>query len=96
VTREEIDEIKRHFDVVAERLENRIDLLAEGHQLLAEGQLRLEERMGGLEQGMRRFEGEVKAMLRLSFAELDRRVQALESTLTAIEGRVARLETHIA
>ena len=96
MTREEIDEIKRHFDVVAERLETKIALVAEGHQLLVDGQRRLEGKVDGLEQQMERFEGEIKAMLRLSFAELDRRVQALEATLTALEGRVVRLEAHVA
>lgn len=96
MTRDEIEEIKRHFDVVAERLETKITLVAEGHLLLVDGQRRLESRMDGLEHQMERFEGEVKAMLRLSFAELDRRVQALESTLTTIEGRVARLEIRTA
>lgn len=96
MTPEEIDEVKRLFDVVAGRLERRLELVAEGHLLLVGGQRRLEERMDGLEVEIRRFEGEIKAMLRLSFAELDRRVQVLESTQTAIEGRVARLETHIA
>ena len=96
MTREEMDEIKRHLDAVAERLETKIALVAEGHHLLVDGQRRLEGKVDGLEQQMGRFEGEIKAMLRLSFAELDRRVQALEATLTTLDSRVVRLEAHVA
>jgi hypothetical protein len=93
MTREEMDEIKRHFDIVAEGLGSRIAAVAEGHQVLAEGQDKLLQRMGGLEQRIDRLEGEIKAMLRLSFVELERRVMGLEATVMKLVERVDRLES---
>ena len=93
MTGDEINEIKRHFDVVAEALGGRIGAVAEGHQVPAEGQARLLEKMGTLEHRIDRLESEIKAMLRLSFVELERRVLGLEATVTKLVDRVERLET---
>ncbi len=89
---EGIEDVKRHFDVVAEVLLGKLAPVAEGQQLLAEGQHKLDERFGGLERRIDRLEGEIKAMLRLSFVELERRVLALETAVTGLAGRVERLE----
>jgi uncharacterized protein involved in exopolysaccharide biosynthesis len=86
-------ETQRHFDVVAEGLRSQIQTVAEGHQALAAGQARIEERFGSLENRIDRLESEIKAMLRLSFVELERRVLGLEATVTTLVGRVERLES---
>ncbi|MBZ5590493.1 MAG: hypothetical protein LAO05_18230 [Acidobacteriia bacterium] len=100
MTRDEMDEIKRHFDVVADGLGTRIGVIAGGHQLLAEGQAKIaerlegvEQRLGGVEQRIDRLESEIKAMLRLSFVELERRVLDLEAIVVKLVKRVDRLET---
>ena len=65
------DELKRHFDVVGESLRGDIRLVAEGL-------------VGADERSAREFErvreeiGEVKSLVRVSYGELDRRIQALE------------------
>jgi predicted nucleic acid-binding Zn-ribbon protein len=95
--RETVDEIKRHFGVVAEGLESQIQAVAEGQDLLRE-QLQgvdrrvegldtrvegvdrrvggLEKRFDGLETRMDREFNEVKAMIRLSYVEIDRSQRA--------------------
>jgi exonuclease VII small subunit len=89
----EVTEIKRHFNVVAERLEGRIQLLAEGIVGLDERLGRFEERVEARFDSMdRRFE-ETQAMIKFSHAELDRRIRALEEGYASLESRVQRLET---
>lgn len=81
----EVTEIKRHFNVVAEKLEGRIQLVAEGLAGLDEKVDRLEKRMD------EQFE-ETRAMIRLSYGELDRRLRSLEAGHASLESRVQRLE----
>ena len=69
--RETAEEIKRHFNVVAESLRSEIRTVAEG----LEG---FQDRVSQEFKGVREELHEVKAMIRLSFAELDRRMRALE------------------
>jgi len=64
---EKFDETKRYFGVVAEGLRSEIQQVAEGHQIILEGQTRIVER---IEQAER----ELGAMIRFSYAELDRRI----------------------
>jgi chromosome segregation ATPase len=124
-------EISGHFDVVVERLEDKIGIVAEGHTVLAarldtmSGELRGEMRaltteVVALSGRMDRVETEVsslrtevsslrsesedfrdetrhefselRAMLKLSYAELDTRVTRLEATLAAVVSRLERLE----
>jgi exonuclease VII small subunit len=79
------DTIKRHFNVVAERLESRI-------QLLAEGLARLDEKVDQFENRVNEQFEETRAMIRLSYSELDRRIRTLESGHANLEARVERLE----
>ncbi len=85
MTRDEIEEIKRHFGVVAEGLERKIQLVAEGVATLND---KLDHHM---EENRAQFE-EVKAMIRFSYAELDRRLRTLEETVISLQTRVERLE----
>src|SRR6266542_4109559 len=64
---ETAEEIKRHFNVVAEDLRSEIRTVAEGFIATNESLDRMESRMA------EEF-SEVKAMIRLSFGELDRRI----------------------
>ena len=83
------DTIKRHFNVVAERLESRIQLLAEGLANLDE---KVERRFTALEARMTDQFEETRAMIRLSYTELDRRIRTLESGHASLESRIERLE----
>ena len=67
----DVAEIKRHFNVVAESLEKKIQLVAEGVSALDDRVGRVEDRMMSLEEKMERGFDEVKAMIKFSYAELD-------------------------
>ncbi len=85
----EVTEIKRHFNVVAERLEGRIQQLAEGLAGLDE---KINREIGTLRAGMHEEFEETRAMIRLSYSELDRRLRVLETGYASLESRVERLE----
>ena len=68
---EAVEEIKRHFNVVAEGLRTEIRIVAEGLQ-------GFREETAGEFRAVRGEMSEIRAMIRLSFGELDRRVRALE------------------
>jgi hypothetical protein len=87
--REAVDEIKRHFGVIAEHLEGKIQLLAEGQEVLRREAQQFREEVRAEFQ-------EVKAMIKFSYAELDRRVRGLETDLVELRGRVERIEARIA
>ena len=72
---EQVEEIKRHFGVLAEALRGDVRLVAEGHAVIR--------------RELQAFRGEtrdefqeVRALLRLSFAQLDRRISTLETGRT--------------
>jgi chromosome segregation ATPase len=133
--RETVDEIKRHFDVVAEGLESKIQAVAEGVALtneridrletntterfdrldqrmdrldermdrLDQRMDRLEQRTDGVEQRMDRLENvvregftELRSMIKLSYAEIDRRLTSLETAHEALARRLALLENRFA
>jgi hypothetical protein len=84
-------ELKRHFSVLTEHLDSKIGLLAEGHASLSES---LNRRIDGLEARVHDEGEETRAMIRISYAQLDRRVAALEVEMTGVRERLGRLETH--
>jgi iron uptake system EfeUOB component EfeO/EfeM len=84
------EETRRHFDVVAERLERRIDAVAESVTVLDE---KLDRRIDDVEQRMDRGFAETQAMIKFSHAELDRRVRALEQAMSDLQSRVEKLES---
>ncbi len=83
--RETADEIKRHFNVVGEGLRSEIRTVAEGLSATNEKIDRLESRIS-------EELSEIKAMIRLSFGELDRRMRSLESDVTSLRARLEKLE----
>jgi len=86
---ETAEEIKRHFGVVADGLRSDIHLVAEGLNAFRAESKRDNET---LRQEMRSEFEEVKAMIRFSHAELDRRVRSLETDMTDFRLRLERLE----
>ncbi len=61
MTEDEADDIKRYFDVVAERMESKIEVVAEGHGLLAKKIDHLGAKVDKLEEGLARLAAEVAA-----------------------------------
>jgi ubiquinone biosynthesis protein UbiJ len=83
--RDTADEIKRHFNVVAEAL--RSDVRA-----VADAVTATNERLDRLEAKLAEELGEIKAMIRLSFGQLDQRIRTLEEDMASLRARLDRLE----
>ena len=89
--KDQVDEIKRHFDVVAEQFRSDLKVAVEG----------LDAKIGAMDAKVDRLEkkmdegfAEVKAMIKFSYTELDRRISVLESTLASLEARISKLEAN--
>lgn len=81
-----MEEIKRHFGVVAESLRSDIQQIAEGHEVIRrELQTQREELKDEFK--------DTKSLVRLSFSQLDQRVHTLESDVSALKSRVDGLES---
>ena len=79
MTRDEADDIKRHFDVVAERLEGQIRQVAEGVVLNG-------ERIGGVENRLDRLEARTDRLeteLHAGFAKVNERADRFEGEVGA-------------
>lgn len=82
---EKFEDAKRYFGVVAEGLRSEVQQVTEGHQIILDGQTRI---VGRIELAER----ELGAMIRFSYAELDRRIRALEEDTLTLKTRVDRIE----
>jgi chromosome segregation ATPase len=85
-------ETRRHFDVVVERLEVRFQGMNEAIDGVDERLGRLEMRVDGIEERLDSVEEtiirestETRAMIRLSYTELDRRLRSLEDRVDRLE-----------
>ena len=81
----EMEEIKRHFGVVAEGLRSDIQQVAEGVTNLNE---KLDRQIEENEAAHR----EILSAIKFSYAELDRRITTLEDGFGSLKSRVERLE----
>jgi hypothetical protein len=86
MTTEDREDIKRYFGVVAEGLESKIQLVAEGVALANDRIDRLDRRMDGFDTRMDRLEIEV----RRGFAEMG---SAIKLSHSQLDSRLTRLET---
>ena len=86
------EEIKRHFDVVAESLKDEIKLVAEGHSILDRKMDGLDKKVDKLRKENAEEHREILSAIKLSYAELDHRIVTLENKFTDVEKRVSRLE----
>jgi len=84
---EEMEEVKRHFGVVAEGLRGDLQQVAEGHQVIL-------TQVQEFQEDVKEEFKEVKALMKFSFAELDHRIQSLETDVGVLKSRLDRLETH--
>ncbi len=83
--REIADDIKRHFSVVAEGLRSEI-------RAVAEGVAGTNERLDRFQSQMAEETSEIKAMIRISFGQLDHRITTLEGSVSNLRARLERLE----
>ncbi len=90
--RETAEEIKRHVSVVAEALRFEVRTVVEGVVATNERLDRIESRIDRIESRIEEEFNETRAMIRLSFGELDRRIRALESDVSSLRARLDRLE----
>jgi len=81
----EVEEIKRYFGVVAEGLRSDI-------RQVTEGVANVDEKLERFRQEVQEEFKEVKSMIKFSYAELDRRINTVESEVTSLRNRVERLE----
>lgn len=92
-------ETLRHFDEKSEETCRHMEVLADSLRsdirLVAEGVVAASERMDRFQEEMRREFSEVKAMVKFSYAELDRRVSHLEATVGDLSERMHRLEERL-
>jgi len=93
------EEIKRHFDVVAESLKDEIKLVAEGHSILDRKMDGLDKKVGGLDKKVDKLRKEnaeehreILSAIKFSYAELNHRIVTLENKFIDVEKRVNRLE----
>lgn len=82
----DVEEIKRHFSVVAEGLKHDLQHVAEGHQVIMNHVQRFREEV-------REEFKEVKTLMKFSFSELDHRIQSLETDVGLLKSRLERLES---
>lgn len=85
-----LDEQRRHFDVATEGMRSQGQLVAEGVSTLGSRLNRLEE---NVREDILRSQRELSAMIRFSYAELERKIQGLETLHRELEERVRRLES---
>lgn len=83
---DQMEEIKRHFGVIAESLRSDIRQIAEGHATIRH---ELQEHREEIRDEFK----EMRALMRLSFSQLDQRIRTLESDITALKSRMDRFET---
>ncbi len=74
--RGDIEAVKRHTGVLVEHLEQKIELLAEGHESLHH---KIEDIRSELQSSINHESHETRALLRSSYQHLHQRVEQLES-----------------
>ena len=73
------EEIIHEFHLISEGLIDQIKLLAEGHSGIIDRLNRMDVRLDRMEKENERQHIETRALVKISFSELDRRVSDLES-----------------
>jgi hypothetical protein len=92
VDRQAVDEIKQHFRFVAEGLESKIELIAEGHALLrSEMKTSIDE----FRSEVRESFGDVRSMIKLSYAEIDTRIGKPVRDLADLKACVESVEAAV-
>lgn len=79
------EDIVHQFHIISEGLVGQIKLLAEGHTGIIERLDRVENRFDRMEKDNERQHLETRALIKLSFSELDRRLSSLESQVSELK-----------
>jgi len=87
-----VEEIKQHFGIVAEGLESKIEIIAEGHALL---RVEMKKSVEEFRSEVRESFGDVRSMIKLSYAEIDTRIGTLEREPAVLKARVEQVEAAI-
>ncbi len=82
------DRVTHQFHIVAEGLIDQIKLLGEGHSGMI-------ERLGQMEKENERQHLETRALVKLSFSELDRRLSSLDSQVTDLQDWRKKIESRL-
>jgi len=82
--KEQFEKTWRHFDVVGERLDKKIDLVAETVALLDQ---KMTREVASVRGEMRHGFTETQAMIKFSYSELERRLTSLESRVDKLEAK---------
>jgi len=85
---EQMEEIKRHFNVVAKGLRYEISIVAEGHDVIR-------NEIGEFRNEVKQEFKEIGALVKFSYAELDQRIRTLEQEVSRSKSRLDRLEQQI-
>jgi polyhydroxyalkanoate synthesis regulator phasin len=85
---EKFEEAERHSGVLHEDVLRRIDLVIEGHQGLREGLQALREQVRDLDAKIEHESLETRALIQLSYRQLQDRVETLEQRVQIIEKRL--------
>lgn len=86
-----LDRVDVRLDGIDVRLDG-IDVRFDGIEVRLDG---FDRRFDTLEAELHRESDEIRSMIRLSYAELDRRLRALEDTVTELQSRMDRVESRI-
>jgi len=89
------EEIVHEFHAVSEGLLDQIKLLAEGHSAVVQRLDRLGEKFGQLRKENEHQHIETRALIKISFSELDRRLSDLESQVKELQEWKERVETRL-
>jgi hypothetical protein len=79
------DEIIQQFHIISEGLIDQIKLLAEGHSGIIQRLDRVETRLDKMEDENKHEHLETRALIKISFSQLDRRISDLESQMKEVQ-----------
>jgi hypothetical protein len=89
------ERVVHQFHIISEGLIDQIKLLAEGHSGVVDRLDRMEKRFDQLEKENERQHLETRALVKLSFSELDRRLSTLESQVRDLLDWRKRIESRL-
>ena len=79
------EEIIQQFHIISEGLIDQIKLLAEGHSGIIQRLDRVETRLDKMEDENKHEHLETRALIKISFSQLDRRISDLESQMREVQ-----------
>lgn len=85
------EEAVHRFQIITEKLEDKILQIAEGVTNLNE---KIDRRINDMNHSMEQRHQDLLAAIKFSYAELDKRISTLEIQLNQLDERVRRLESH--